>query len=83
MLAGLALLVATVYLAKLKKPLWITLLPMVFMLFMTGWAMVLNIKKFAATHNTLLLVIGIMVFVLEIWMIIEALIALERHMRSS
>ena len=83
LLAGLALLVATVYLAKLKKPLWITLLPMVFMLFMTGWAMVLNIKKFAATHNTLLLVIGIMVFVLEIWMIIEALIALERHMRSS
>jgi len=78
LLAGLALLVATVYLAKLKKPIWFTALPMIFMLLMTGWAMVLNIQKFAKTHNTLLFVIGIIVFALEIWMIIEAIVAIRK-----
>lgn len=78
LLAGLALLVATVYLAKLKKPIWFTALPMIFMLLMTGWAMVLNIQKFAKTHNTLLFVVGIIVFALEIWMIIEAIVAIRK-----
>jgi len=80
LLAGLALLVATVYLARLKKPIWFSGLPMIFMLFMTGWAMILNIEKFAKTHNTLLFVVGLIVFGLEIWMIIEAIIALKKYM---
>jgi len=83
LLAGLALLVATVYLARLKKPIWFAGLPMAFMLIMTGWAMVLNIQKFAKTHNTLLLVVGLIVFALEIWMIIEAVIALKRYLGAS
>ena len=82
LLAGLALLVATVYLARIKKPIWFAALPMVFMIFMTGWAMVLNIEKFARTHNTLLLTIGIIVFLLEIWMIIEAVIALGKYLSA-
>ncbi len=48
------------------------------MLLMTGWAMVLNIQKFAKTHNTLLFVVGIIVFALEIWMIIEAIVAIRK-----
>lgn len=80
LLAGLALLVATVYLARIRKPIWFAALPMVFMLFMTGWAMVLNIRKFAVTHNMLLLTIGTIVFLLEIWMIVEAVIALKRYL---
>ena len=82
LLAGLALLVATVYLARLKKPIWFAALPMIFMIFMTGWAMILNIEKFARTHNTLLLTIGIIVFLLEIWMIIEAIIALGKYLSA-
>ncbi len=82
LLAGLALLVATVYLARLKKPIWFAALPMIFMIFMTGWAMILNIEKFARTHNTLLLTIGVIVFLLEIWMIIEAVIALGKYLSS-
>ena len=82
LLAGLALLVATVYLARLKKPIWFAALPMIFMIFMTGWAMILNIEKFARTHNTLLLTIGVIVFLLEIWMIIEAIIALGKYLSA-
>ena len=44
--AGLALLVITVYLAHKKMSLVYTMIPMIFMLIMTGWAMVINIGKF-------------------------------------
>jgi len=52
---------------------------MVFMIFMTGWAMILNIQKFFNTSNWLLLCIGLIVLVLEIWMIIESIIVLKAH----
>jgi carbon starvation protein len=76
LLAGLALLVITVYLAHKKSPLRYTLIPMVFMLIMTGWAMLINLEGFYAGANWLLFCIGLVVFVLEIWMIIESVIVL-------
>jgi carbon starvation protein len=77
LLAGLALLVTTIYLARRKVNIAFTGLPMVFMIIMTGWAMVLNIQKFYNTSNWLLFFIGLAVFVLEIWMIIESVIVLR------
>jgi len=82
LLAGLALLVTTVYLAKKRKPIVFTLIPMIFMLFMTGWAMVKNISSFQAKHNYLLFSIGLVVFLLEIWMIIEAVLALNKYLKQ-
>jgi carbon starvation protein len=79
LLAGLALLVVTIYLARKKVSMVYTGIPMVFMIFMTGWAMILNIHKFYATSKWLLLSIGLAVFVLEIWMIIESIIVLKAH----
>jgi len=76
LLAGLVLLAATIYLIRKKLPSSVTAIPMIFMVIMTAWAMVLNIKNFAATHNTLLLVIGIIVFILMVWLVIEAIIAI-------
>ena len=79
LLAGLALLVVTIYLARKKVGLAYTGIPMVFMIFMTGWAMILNIQKFYNTSNWLLLCIGLAVLILEIWMIIESIIVLKAH----
>ncbi|MBW2671569.1 MAG: carbon starvation protein A, partial [Deltaproteobacteria bacterium] len=79
LLAGLALLVVTIYLARKKVSIAYTGIPMVFMIFMTGWAMILNIQKFFNTSNWLLLCIGLIVLVLEIWMIIESIIVLKAH----
>lgn len=76
LLAGLALLVATVYLIKKKTHYLITTIPMIFMILMTGWAMVMNIQHFGKTHNWLLLAIGIIVFVTMLWLIVEAVIAI-------
>jgi len=77
LLAGLALLVVTIYLARKKVSIAYTAIPMFFMIFMTGWAMILNIQKFYITSKWLLLGIGLAVFVLEIWMIIESAIVFK------
>jgi carbon starvation protein len=77
LLAGLALLVTTIYLARRKASIAYTCIPMAFMIFMTGWAMVLNIQKFYHSSNWLLFFIGLAVFVLEIWMIIESVVVLK------
>jgi carbon starvation protein len=72
LLSGLALLIITVYLKKKGSKIWITALPMIFMIIMTGYAMGYNILDFYQKNNILLLLTGVLVFVLEIWMVIEA-----------
>ncbi|MCD6507993.1 carbon starvation protein A [Candidatus Poribacteria bacterium] len=78
LLAGLALTVTTLYLAFRKAKPWVTGIPMSFMIFMTGWAMIKNIQKFYQTHNWLLFCVGWVVFALMIWLVVEAIIALTR-----
>jgi len=82
LLAGLALLVATVYLIRKKAPFVVTLIPMIFMIIMTGWAMWKNIVNFHKVHNWLLFIVGIAVFILMIWLVIEAIVAVSRQKRS-
>ena len=80
LLAGLALLIITVYLKKKRKNLFISGIPMLFMIIMTGFAMVKNIINFTVKHNHLLFGIGIAVLLLEIWLIVEgAIILMERR----
>jgi len=78
LLAGLALLVITAYLAHHKTPLRYTMIPMLFMLLMTGWAMIINMGTFYLDSNWLLFSIGFVVFVLEIWMVTESVLVLQR-----
>jgi len=84
LLACLALLVITVYLAKKGKPIVYTFIPMLFMMVMTGWAMALNLVSFykAGRSSFHLFIIGIVVFALEIWMIVEALGVLASARRT-
>ena len=83
LLAGLALLVITVYLAHRKTPIVYTLIPMIFMLAMTGWAMTLNLGEFSSSGDWLLFSIGLAVFALEIWMVVESVLVLWRIRRPS
>jgi carbon starvation protein len=77
LLAGLALLVITIYLARRKINIAFTCIPMVFMIIMTGWAMIINIGRYYSSANWLLFVISLVVFLLEIWMIIESVLVLK------
>ncbi|MDP3980782.1 MAG: carbon starvation protein A [Chlamydiota bacterium] len=78
LLAGLALLVITIYLAKQRIPSIYASVPMIFMITMTAWAMVLNLIEFFKASNWLLFIIGLMVFSLEIWMIIESALVIKK-----
>ncbi len=69
---ALSLLVLTLFLRKLGRPIWVTVVPMVFLLFMTTWAMVVNLVQYYTDSQALLLVVGGAIFVLELWLILEA-----------
>jgi carbon starvation protein len=82
LLGGLALLVITVWLAKKKIPIRYTAIPMVFMVAMTGWAMKINLGDFHAKGEWLLFSIGSIIFVLQLWMMVEGVIVLARLKRQ-
>ncbi|MFC1884943.1 carbon starvation protein A [Thermodesulfobacteriota bacterium] len=77
LLAGLGLLVVTIYLARKKINILYSCIPMIFMVIMTTWAMVLNIQGYFNTSNWLLFCIGLAVFLLEVWMIFESIVVLK------
>jgi carbon starvation protein len=81
LLASLALLVITVYLAKKNKPIVFTVIPFIFMAFMTGWAMVVQLQQFFSAANQIhLFIISAIIFLLELWMIVEAVIVLKKYL---
>jgi len=69
LVAGLTLLVATIYLWKTGRPIIYTLIPMVFLVVMTIAAMVWNFKAFA--DNPLLLILSAAILALSVWLLLE------------
>ncbi len=80
---ALTLLVITLFLARLRRPIWVTVVPMAFLLFMTTWAMVLNLVRYWADSQVVLLAVGGMVFVLELWLVFEAAAVVRRVTRGA
>jgi carbon starvation protein len=74
LLAGLALMVITFWLWRRKISIWFTLIPMVFMLIMPGWALVMDMARWWAKGQYLLAGVAILMLALEVWMIIEAVL---------
>jgi len=77
LLASLGLGVATIYLFKKGRNYWLTLIPMLFMLGMTVWAMALNLEDFMAAHDTILTYLSLLIFALTGWMLVGALSSLK------
>ncbi|MEE8191675.1 MAG: carbon starvation protein A [Gemmatimonadales bacterium] len=75
---AVTLLVITLFLIRLRRPIWVTAIPMVFLLFMTTWAMVLNLARYYTDSQAVLLAVGGAIFVLELWLVLEAVGALHR-----
>lgn len=76
LLAGLALLIIFLYLLLHKKPILPVLLPMLFVLSVTLWAMAGNFMEFISGQNPnyLLATVGGILIVLALWLIIEAVL---------
>ena len=84
MLAGLALLVVSVFLWKLRRPVCYTLLPMIAMLIVSTWAMLLSIPgfwkdtKLAAAQQWALTVVSGILITMAGWLLIEALLVFAK-----
>jgi carbon starvation protein len=78
LLGGLALLVVTVWLVKLRRAWWVTAAPMIFMLAVTGWAIVELMHKFSGGPDSEspgqphLLAVAAAMLGLELWIVAEA-----------
>lgn len=75
---ALSLLVVTLFLLRLKRPIWVTAVPMAFLLVMTTWAMVLNLVRYYTDRQGVLLAVGGAIFVLALWLVLEAAVAVRR-----
>lgn len=78
LLAGLTLLVITVMLVRMKRPMWFTLAPLCFLLVMTILALLLQLRTFWNQGNMFLLVLDIVVLVAAIMVAMECASALKR-----
>lgn len=76
LLAALALLMITLYLkSKGGYKYYFSGIPCIIMLIITVWAMYQNEMRFISERNWLLIIIGSIIFILSIWMMIEAALA--------
>ncbi|SFU89097.1 carbon starvation CstA family protein [Halomonas korlensis] len=78
LLAGLTLLVVTVMLVRLRRPMWFTLVPLCFLLVMTIGALLLQLRSFYDQGNYFLLIVDIVVLIAAILVAMECAQALKR-----
>jgi carbon starvation protein len=81
LLAGLALLLAALYLLERRRPSLPYLIPMGFMLVSTLTAMTIKLAEFRAQGQWLLLVVGGCITVTAVWLVVEAALAFHRYRR--
>ncbi len=81
MLAGLSLLVLTVYLYRKGRNILFTLIPLIFLIFMTSTAMVLSLKEFIKSRNWILTILSVLLLSFSAWIILEA-INVVRNLRK-
>ncbi len=77
-LAALTLLTVTIYLRQKGRTFWYTFFPMAFMLTVTITAMLLDLRRYVASGNLLLTFVAGSIFVLSIWLVVEAYLRFRR-----
>ncbi len=82
LLAGLALLAVTLYLLRRGKPVGWTGVPMLFMLASTLTVMSVNLTGFWSARQWLLFATGATIFLLALWLTVEAAVAVYRFRRQ-
>ena len=75
--AGLALTVVAVWVVKQGRNPVAVVVPLVFLLAMTSWALIVNLKNFIEADEWVLAPLDAIIFVLAVWLIVEAALALR------
>lgn len=79
LMAGLTLLVVTVMLMKLGRPVWFTLIPMALLLVVSVLALMLQLKTFYDQGNWLLIVLDAIILVASVMVTLECISVLKRY----
>jgi carbon starvation protein len=82
LLAGLTLLVISVYLLKLGRPTAYTLVPLSFLMVMTIAALLVQLRAFWEAGSYFLVFLDVLILVAAVWVTLEALAALQRTRRN-
>ncbi|GAB2672326.1 carbon starvation CstA family protein [Thalassiella azotivora] len=78
--AGLALTVIAIWVLRRGRNPLPVLVPLVFVLFVTTWALVVNLDNFVGESQWVLAVLDVIIFVCAVWLIVEALMAVRGAM---
>ncbi len=80
--AGLALAVIAVWVMRRRRNPTAVIIPLVFLLGMTSWALIVNLQRFVEGGEWVLAPLDAIIFVLAMWLIVEAAIALRKAARA-
>ncbi len=83
LLAGLSLIVVTVWLKNTGRPWLFTGIPMIFVCLIAALSMAGNIVQYFRQGNYLLLVVGALVLALEVWVVLEGWAAVRRARKEA
>ena len=75
--AGLALAVIAVWVTKGGRNAMAQIVPLTFLLFMTVWALIINLREFVSNRDWLLAPLDLAILVLAGWLIVEAVVAIR------
>ena len=78
LLAGLAFLVVAFYLIRHNRPVYFLIVPLCLMVILPAWAMTYQIIGFYSDGNWLLVALGTLVEILQVWMLVEAILMWKR-----
>jgi carbon starvation protein len=76
--AGLALSVIAVWVTRSGRNPVAVLVPLAFLLVMTSWALVVNLRNFVEAEQWVLAPLDAIIFVLAMWLVVEAALALRK-----
>lgn len=82
LMAGLTLLIVTVMLLKLKRKIWFTFIPMVFLLIVTIYALLLQLHGFFVSANWLLIILDLIILIASIFVTFESIRILKREWQN-
>ncbi|GAA1126926.1 carbon starvation protein A [Citricoccus alkalitolerans] len=82
LLAALTLSIIAVMLIQLRRPVWPVLIPLIFVAIVSVYALIIQLGTFFSTQNWLLLVLDVIILICALWVIVEAVAAMNRARRD-
>lgn len=82
LMAALTLSIIAVMLIQLRRPVWPVLIPLVFVAIVSVYALIIQLGTFFSTQNWLLLVLDVIILVCALWVIVEAVAAMNRARKA-